>query len=61
MSRFSVFCFATVMVPETWRQGVTLGRLLVCRDDADDDDGDVDGDGASGTESRYHAVASSGL
>ena len=49
------------MVPEAWRQGVTLGPLLVCRENKVDDDGDVGGDDASGTESRYHVLASFGV
>ena len=50
MSRLTVCWFVMVMVPEAWRQGVALERLLVCHDGEDEDDDD--GDGARGTDVR---------
>ena len=55
MSRFTVVWFVMVMVPEAWRQGVALERLLVCHAGEDDDDDDVDCDGKGTTGARCHA------
>ena len=53
MSRFTVCWFVIVTVPEAWRQGVTLERLLVCHDGGDDEDDDVDGIGDDDSDVNY--------